>query len=106
MALRRPTIATAYSGNLEFMNDGNSLLVDYKLVPVARGEHLVDDERFVWAEPDIASAARCMRALADDAGLRERLAATGQKEIATRFTRERTARLIRERLAELRVLSA
>jgi len=106
MALRRPTIATAYSGNLEFMNDGNSLLVDYKLVPVARGEYLVDDERFVWAEPDIASAARCMRALADDAGLRERLAAAGQKEIATRFTRERTARLIRERLAELRVLSA
>ena len=63
MALRRPTIATAYSGNLEFMNDGNSLLVDYKLVPVARGEYLVDDERFVWAEPDIASAARCMRRL-------------------------------------------
>lgn len=106
MALRRPTIATAYSGNLEFMNDSNSLLVDYKLVPVAPGDYLVDDERFLWAEPDIASAARCMRELADDAELCERLAAAGHKEITTRFTRERTARLIRERLAELRVLSA
>ena len=106
MALRRPTIATAYSGNLEFMNSTNSLLVDYRLVPVARGDYLVDDERFVWAEPDIASAARCMRTLADDAPLRERLTEAGHKEITTRFTRERTAALIRERLAELRVLHA
>ena len=88
------------------MNESNSLLVDYRLVPVARGDYLVDDERFVWAEPDIASAARCMRALADDAALRERLAAAGQKEIATRFTRERTAALIRERLAQLRMPGA
>ena len=101
MALGRPTIATGYSGNLEFMNEANSLLVDYRLVPVARGDYLVDDERFVWAEPDIASAARCMRILADDAAARERIAAAGQKEIATRFTRQRTAALIRERLEAL-----
>jgi glycosyltransferase involved in cell wall biosynthesis len=106
MALGRPTIATAYSGNLEFMNETNSLLVDYRLVPVARGDYLVDDERFVWAEPDVDSAARCMRALADDPLLRERLVSAGQREIATRFTRERTAALIRQRLAELRVLPA
>ena len=104
MALGRPTIATAYSGNLEFMNETNSLLVDYRLVPVSRGDYLVDDERFVWAEPDIASAARCMRLLAEDAALRERLVAAGQAEIATRFTRERTAALIRERLEALGVL--
>jgi glycosyltransferase involved in cell wall biosynthesis len=106
MALGRPAIATAYSGNLEFMNENNSLLVDYRLVPVAPGDYLVDDERFVWAEPDIGSAARCMRAMADDPALRERLAIAGQKEIATRFTRERTAALIRRRLTELRVLPA
>jgi len=105
MALGRPTIATGYSGNLEFMNASNSLLVDYRLVPVARGDYLVDDERFVWADPDIASAARCMRMLADDAALRARLAAAGRDEIATRFTRQRTAALIRERLTELGVLA-
>jgi FkbM family methyltransferase len=106
MALGRPTIATAYSGNLEFMNETNSLLVDYRLVPVARGDYLVDDERFVWAEPDVASAARCMRHLADDAALRARLAAEGQREITTRFTRERTAALIRDRLETLGVTKA
>jgi hypothetical protein len=44
--------------------------------------------------------------LADDPLLRERLVSAGQREIATRFTRERTAALIRQRLAELRVLPA
>ena len=53
MALGKPVIGTGYSGNLEFMNEGNSLLVDYRIVPVAPGEYLVDDERFVWADPDI-----------------------------------------------------
>ncbi|MFO1304156.1 MAG: FkbM family methyltransferase [Burkholderiales bacterium] len=103
MALGRPTIATAYSGNLEFMNASNSLLVDYRLVPVQPGEYLVDDERFVWADPDIESAARAMRTLAGDDALRARITGAGQREIATRFTRTRTAALIRERLEALGV---
>ena len=104
MALGKPVIGTGYSGNLEFMNEGNSLLVDYRIVPVAPGEYLVDDERFVWADPDIDSAARHMRTLADDVAVRNRLAAAGQREIRTRFTRERTAQLLRDRLAELGIL--
>ena len=32
MALAKPVIATGYSGNLEFMDANNSLLVDYNLV--------------------------------------------------------------------------
>ena len=104
MALGKPTIATGYSGNLEFMNEGNSLLVDYRLVPVAPGEYLVDDERFVWADPDIESAARHMRTLADDAASRVRLAAAGQHTLRTRFTRERTAQMLRQRLTELGML--
>lgn len=34
MSLGKPTIATRYSGNVDFMNDTNSCLVDYKLEPV------------------------------------------------------------------------
>jgi glycosyltransferase involved in cell wall biosynthesis len=34
MAQGKPVIATAYSGNLEFMTESNSCLVDYALVPV------------------------------------------------------------------------
>ena len=42
MALGKPVIATGYSGNLEFMNHGNSCLVDFRMVPVAaRRIHLL-----------------------------------------------------------------
>lgn len=106
MALGKPAIATAYSGNLEFMSEANSLLVDYRLVPVEPGEYLVDDERFVWAEPDVDAAAAHMRSLADDATLRSRIAAAGQRDIRTGFGRVRVAKLICQRLAELGVLQA
>ena len=36
MLFARPVIGTAYSGNLEFMDRSNSILIDYELVPVGR----------------------------------------------------------------------
>ena len=101
MALRKPTIATGYSGNLEFMDESNSLLVAHRLVPVAPGEYLFDDPRFFWAEPDVDDAARKMHALADDVALRERLAAAGPAAVVARFGGARAAALMRARLAEL-----
>jgi glycosyltransferase involved in cell wall biosynthesis len=60
MVLGKPTIATAYSGNLEFMTQENSYLIPYELVGIPRG-----CEPYVpggpWAEPDIQAAARAMR---------------------------------------------
>src|SRR5262249_23746268 len=60
MLLGKPVIATAYSGNLDFMNRGNSLLVDYRRTrleedawPYPKGS--------VWAEPSIEHAAELMR---------------------------------------------
>jgi glycosyltransferase involved in cell wall biosynthesis len=101
MALRKPAIATRYSGNLEFMDEDNSLLVAHRLVPVAPGEYLFDDPRFFWADPDVDDAARQMRRLVDDAALRERLAAGGPDAIRARFGSERAAALMRARLDEL-----
>ena len=49
-------IATNYSGNVDFMNDKNSLLVDYNLVPVRRDEYPEADGQF-WANPIIEDAA-------------------------------------------------
>lgn len=62
MALRRPVIASRYSGNLDFMDDENSLLVDCREVeveeadgPFVRGS--------VWADPDGEQAAAHMRSV-------------------------------------------
>ena len=60
MYLGKPVIATNYSGNLEYMNSENSLLVDYAMTelqhdsgPYERGTH--------WAEADVNHAANLMR---------------------------------------------
>jgi glycosyltransferase involved in cell wall biosynthesis len=100
----KPVIGTRYSGNLEFMNDHNSFLVDYELVPVGKGEYLYDDEPFHWAEPDLDQAAHYMRQLVDDRALRERIARNGQDSIRSRFNRNVAATLIRRRLQELQFL--
>ncbi len=104
MVLGKPVIATGYSGNLEFMDPQNSCLVGYRLVPIAPGEYLYDDARFRWADPDIDQAAAAMRRLVDEPEFRTRIAAAGQATVSVRFSRERTADLIRRRLAELALL--
>jgi hypothetical protein len=60
MYLGKPVIATAYSGNLDFMNNDNSCLVEYKLVKVNAGEypHFLDQ---IWAEPTKSVAMFFMR---------------------------------------------
>jgi glycosyltransferase involved in cell wall biosynthesis len=65
MSLGKPVIGTAYSGNLDFMNAGNSCLVGYQLIDVHPGEY-PHPEGQVWADPDVDQAAYYMRRLAGD----------------------------------------
>jgi glycosyltransferase involved in cell wall biosynthesis len=69
MALSKPVIGTGWSGNIDFMSQDNSYLVDYKLVKI-KAEHHRFQELYlqvyppgssVWAEPDIQHAAELMR---------------------------------------------
>jgi glycosyltransferase involved in cell wall biosynthesis len=60
MYLGKPVIATGYSGNLEFMNSDNSLLVRWS--PAELAEDSGPYERGTcWAEPDVKHAAALMR---------------------------------------------
>lgn len=68
MALGKPTIATAYSGNLDFMNDHHSYGVRYTLRPISSEDHRYQfhfNEVYKpgqwWAEPDLTHAAQLMR---------------------------------------------
>ncbi|MCJ2078923.1 glycosyltransferase [Methylobacterium sp. E-016] len=64
MALGKPVIATRYSGNLQFMSDENSYLVDCDVLPTARafGPY---SKGSLWAEPDINAAAEYILQLHD-----------------------------------------
>ena len=60
MALGKPVIATAYSGNLEFMTEQNSYLCPSSRVPVGWEREPYPAESY-WSEPDLAAAADLLR---------------------------------------------
>ena len=60
MLMGKPVIATGYSGNLDFMNDGNSYLVKYER-KASEVDHPPYPKGSVWAYPDEDHAAELMR---------------------------------------------
>ena len=60
MLLGKPVIATAYSGNLDFMDDNTSLLVKYDRVELDQ-DYLPYQKGWHWAAPDEKDAAEKMR---------------------------------------------
>ncbi len=66
MALGIPVVGTAWSGNLDFMNADNSLLVPFTSVPVRDESVYSRYQDAVWAEPDEAAAAAALTRLRED----------------------------------------
>jgi glycosyltransferase involved in cell wall biosynthesis len=104
MMLGVPVIATAYSGNLDFMTPSDSRLVPYTLVPVAGTSIGSYDPRYtgagqLWAEPDIHDAARGMLELMDDAHRAQLSAAAQAAAVSTRDNPQRRGAI--ERVLEL-----
>lgn len=94
MWLGTPVIATRYSGNLDFMNDENSLLVDAELVNVENGER-VYPPRAKWAAPDLDQAAAAMQKIVSDPELAAQLAKAGRQTMERQPTLAETGKLIR-----------
>ena len=95
MWLRKPVIATRYSGNLDFMDDSCAAMVDYELVPVRHGQGIYPPEA-MWAEPDVEQAAAHMRALASDSALCSRLGASARERMASQASQAETGRMMVE----------
>jgi glycosyltransferase involved in cell wall biosynthesis len=84
MFLSKPVIATGYSGNLDFMNDENSILIGYKLIDVGEGDYPHSNGQ-VWAEPNIEEAAEWMAKLVDDPEFGRKLGEKASRHIRTHF---------------------
>jgi glycosyltransferase involved in cell wall biosynthesis len=110
MLLGKPVIATAYSGNLDYMTDANSYGVRCTVRPVQASDHHYQpdmvrlyppDLDYRWAEPDIDHAAALMFEVfnnPNEARLRGQRAA---HDIASQFSLQATSRRIRKRLEEI-----
>jgi len=79
MAVGTPVIATGYSGNMDFMDESNSIPIPYSLVPATSASIKAYEGNCaeqLWAEPDLAAAVAAMKSLADD---RTRLRDLGER---------------------------
>ena len=101
MARGKLTIATAWSGNMDFMTARNSLLVDFQLQPLAkdagpyrRGER--------WAEPCVQDAAKKMRLAAADATLRQAIGERARADCRLQLSPEVVGHSIAQRLQAIR----
>ena len=94
MFLGKPVIATAWSGNMDFMDTDTAALVGYRLIPVQDDRMVYRDS--VWADPDIGEAAEHLRRLADDAQVRQALGARGQLHVRKVLTSAPLAAAMRD----------
>jgi glycosyltransferase involved in cell wall biosynthesis len=100
MALGKPVVATGWSGNMDFMNSGNSCPVGFQLVTLDRtfGPYPVGAQ---WAEPDVDHASRLMRRLVDDSAYRREIGERARETMRTQFSPEAAGLRYTNRLAFL-----
>jgi glycosyltransferase involved in cell wall biosynthesis len=100
MFLGKPVIGTAYSGNLEFMNDSNSLLLDYQLTAVGEHEYPFAEGQ-VWAEPSEDHAVELMRRLVGDPAFGGEVGARARAHMLQQFSADAVGAGIARRLAAI-----
>ena len=100
MYLGKPVVATAFSGNVDFMTEANSYPVPYKLVPLQQAypPYDVDNE---WADPDIAAAAAALRAIYDHPEAAQARAERAARDIRENFNRQVVGAKIAARLEQI-----
>lgn len=85
MALGRIAIATRYSGNLDFMTDETSLLVDQELIAVGPDDYLFPKGQ-VWADPSVDHAVQLMARVLDDVPGTRAMGQRARTHIRNRFS--------------------
>ena len=85
MAAGNPTIGTRYGGNIEFMNDENSYLLDYSITPVSFMPWPIYSGKADWAEPNLEQLKIHMRDIYENQDEAKRKGALG-KETASQYS--------------------
>jgi glycosyltransferase involved in cell wall biosynthesis len=99
MYVGKPVIATAYGGNLDFANEGNSYPVGYTLTRVGPGATPYPPDG-VWAEPDLDQAARAMRRVFEHRDEATARAERGREDVVRTHSALAVGRRMRARLSE------
>jgi glycosyltransferase involved in cell wall biosynthesis len=97
MAYAKPVVATAYSGNLQFMDRANSMLVDYRETAVEKSDGPFQ-RGSVWAEADVEHAAELMRRVYANPEEAGQVGARGRATVREKLSAATVGALVREAL--------
>jgi glycosyltransferase involved in cell wall biosynthesis len=100
MNLGKPVIATAYSGNVDFMTSSNSFLVNYGLVEIER-DYGPYKKGGIWAEPDLNHAAQLMRHVYEDQGEAATVGQRAREDVWRLLHPSAVAGIMRDRLSRV-----
>ena len=100
MLLGKPVIATAYSGNMDFMTDETALLVPWEYVEVGKDAEGYPSDA-LWAEPDLSVASSMMRKVFQDREFGSALGNRAKQDLQTRFSPEVTGERMKNRLGNI-----
>jgi glycosyltransferase involved in cell wall biosynthesis len=104
MIMGKPTVATAYSGNLEFMTEENSYLVPAGEVKVGPGIPIYPAEGR-WGDPSLEDAARIMREIIADPEEARRRGVAARRDILRNHSVAARAKVLGERIQTIRATS-
>ena len=88
LLLEIPIIASNYSGNLDYLNNENSYLVDGKLVPIYENEYLFWRNQ-VWFEPDLNQASLKIKEVFENYFNAKEKAKKGKKLFLEQYSKEK-----------------
>lgn len=94
--LGKPTLATGWSSNIEFMDPASSELVDYTLIPVVGDGAIYRAGR--WADVDVDDAAAKLARILTDTPWRAQLAAATAQNPHVSFNRDAWLAMMRHQL--------
>ena len=97
MFLRKPVIATGYSGNMDFMDHNNSFLVRYKLVELEK-DYGPYEKGNVWADPNLDHAAELMQLVVSNRPLAMKIAQRAETDVKSKMSFEITGQEMKARL--------
>lgn len=80
MSLGRLALATAWSGNLDYMSSDNSLLVKYRLIDVKKDQY-PHWQKQKWADPDIGHALDLLLPVIDDPDRASEMKRAGRRTV-------------------------
>lgn len=100
MLREKIVIATAYSGNMEFMSTQNSFLVDYELKTKTQDDGFLK-QGYQYAEPNLNDAKELLKDIFENKNSKKDISFRAKKTIETYFSKDHIGLLMQKRLEKI-----